>query len=263
MAEAWSGVEYVAMGSSFAAGPGLGRRVPQAPRQAARSQSNYAHLLARELGLRLRDVTSSGATTADLLTDQQFGQPPQLDAVGPDTRLVTITAAGNDAGYVQALVAASVSKLLSRVSISPRGAGAALDPAGLEQRLQPVAGRLGAVALEARRRAPQARVVFVDYLTLLPADPQAYRLPMSVEHALLARSVAERLEAATAEAAIASGADLVRASVASREHHAWSDEPWTNGIVLPLPFRRRGVPFHPNQAGMQAVARLLVEHLRG
>jgi lysophospholipase L1-like esterase len=260
--DAWSGAEYVALGSSFAAGPGLGKRVPDAPRRAGRSQSNYAHLLARELGLRLRDVTSSGATTAELLTEQQFGQPRQLDAVGPGTRLVSITAGGNDAGYVPALFAASVSKLVGRALSRARGAGQALDPAAVDQRLRPVAGRLAEVATEVRKRAPDARIVFVDYLTLLPADPGAYRLPMSTEHALLARSIGERLEAATAEAAASTGSDLVRASVPSREHHPWSNEPWTTGFVLPLPLLRRGVPFHPNQAGMQAVARLLAEHLR-
>jgi lysophospholipase L1-like esterase len=263
----WAGAEYVALGSSFAAGPGIGRRVPGTPRRAARSQSNYAHLLARELGLRLRDVTSSGATTAELLTERQYDQPRQLDAVGAETRLVTITGAGNDAGYVQALLAASVVQLLGRVPGLGRlpGVGRAaeqsLDPTAVDERLAPIADRLAEVAVQIQERAPQARIVFVDYLTLIPEDPRAYRLPMSPEHAGLARSIGDRLEAATATAAASTGSDLVRASVASRDHHPWSSRPWTSGFFVPLPFRRRGAPFHPNQDGMQAVAGLLAEHL--
>jgi hypothetical protein len=51
-----AGSGHVAMGSSFAAGPGLPSRVPGSPRRAGRSTGNYAHLVARELGLDLHDV---------------------------------------------------------------------------------------------------------------------------------------------------------------------------------------------------------------
>ncbi len=53
-----AGGRYVAMGSSFAAGPGLPGRAPGSPRRAGRSTSNYAHLVARSLRLDLHDVTS-------------------------------------------------------------------------------------------------------------------------------------------------------------------------------------------------------------
>jgi hypothetical protein len=54
-----TGSRYVAMGSSFAAGPGIGRRVPGSPRAAGRSTGNYAHLVALRLGLDLDNVTVS------------------------------------------------------------------------------------------------------------------------------------------------------------------------------------------------------------
>ena len=67
MADIPAGSRYVAMGSSFAAGPGLPVRAPGSPRRAARSASNYAHLVARNLALDLHDLTYSGATTGDIL----------------------------------------------------------------------------------------------------------------------------------------------------------------------------------------------------
>ena len=95
-----AGSHYVAMGSSFAAGPGLTPRAPGSPRRAGRSAANYAHLVAAALGLELHDVTYSGATTGDILGLSAPGQPAQLDAVTPATRLVTITAGGNDVGFL-------------------------------------------------------------------------------------------------------------------------------------------------------------------
>jgi lysophospholipase L1-like esterase len=103
-----AGSRYVAMGSSFAAGPGLPSRAHGSPRRAGRSTGNYAHLVARALGLDLHDVTFSGATTSDILGPSAAGYAAQLDAVTPETRLVTMTAGGNDVGFVPRLTLASL-----------------------------------------------------------------------------------------------------------------------------------------------------------
>lgn len=58
------GSTYVALGSSFAAGPGI---KPVLHKAAQRSGRNYAHLVAEALELHLVDVTYSGATTAHIL----------------------------------------------------------------------------------------------------------------------------------------------------------------------------------------------------
>ena len=52
------------------------------------------------------DVSCSGATTAHILK-RWGGLPPQIDAVTPAARLVTVTIGGNDVGYVGGLMAAS------------------------------------------------------------------------------------------------------------------------------------------------------------
>ncbi|MGO2537352.1 MAG: hypothetical protein ACTH8W_14405 [Brachybacterium tyrofermentans] len=53
-----------ALGSSFAAGPGID---PVVDAGAQRSAHNYAHQLAERLGARLVDRTVSGATTANIV----------------------------------------------------------------------------------------------------------------------------------------------------------------------------------------------------
>jgi hypothetical protein len=123
-------------------------------------------------------------------------------------------------------------------------------------------GRIGeslrSVGRDVKRRAPSARVIFVDYLTLLP--PQGVPAPpFSEEHLATGRRIADTLERLTEEAATDTGCEVVRAGAASRGHHPWSDHPWTTKFGLPLP--GRAVPLHPNAAGMRAVADLIVEQL--
>ncbi|MBS9535311.1 SGNH/GDSL hydrolase family protein [Mycobacterium sp. M1] len=242
---------YVALGSSMAAGPGIRPGVPGSPWQAGRSTRNYPHLVAQQLDLDLVDVTYSGATTAHVLTDRQFGAPPQVDALDGTESLVTITIGGNDVGYVPMLTAASLFGPFAPILPIT---GDLLDARKRDRALGGVEAKLANVGQAVRERAPHARVVFVDYLTVLPpAGTKAGPLPEKV--VALGRHIAEELERHTAAAAAATGCDLVRAGQASRDHHPWSALPWTVGGGLLLPWRP--LPFHPNAAGMAAVADLV------
>ena len=60
----------------------------------------------------------------------------------------------------------------------------------------------------------------------------------------------------TRAAAEQSGSVFVPASAASIDHHAWSAAPWTRRFHLTL---RGGAPYHPNAAGMAAVADLVAD----
>lgn len=262
----WDGLEYVALGSSFAAGPGVGDPDPNAPPASGRSRTNYAQLTAGALGLKLRDVTFSGATTATILRDRQDGEPPQVEAVRASTRLVTITIGGNDVGYVTAIGAAGVSRLLRRMPVIGRPLRSALDRDERDHLLSLIESRLRDVALAVRHRAPDALIIFVDYLTLLPPEGMAAP-PLSAEDAALGRHIAGSLEQATAAAARDTGARVISAAASSRQHHAWSTEPWTTGPAGRGPLARLGShrntdPLHPNQAGMTSISRLLVAHLQ-
>ena len=235
----------------MAAGPGIRPAAPGAPFGAGRSARNYAHLVAERLDLDLVDVTFSGATTANVLVERQRSAPPQIDALDGSEEFVTITIGGNDVGYVPLLMGAALPSLIQKLpSIREL-----LDHDAREDALDGVGDALHAVGAAVRRRSPRARVIFVDYLTLLPG-PGAPAPPLSVAHADLGRFVAERLEEATAAAATATGCEVVRAGRASREHHPWTADPWTVGAGWPVPWRT--APFHPNAVGMSAVADLIV-----
>jgi lysophospholipase L1-like esterase len=250
---------YVALGSSMAAGPGIRPSADGAPFRAGRSARNYPHLVAEKLGLNLVDVTYSGATTANVLTDSQHGAPPQIDALDGSEDLVTVTIGGNDVGYVQLLFSAGFPRLARSLPLLGGWLREQLDPNSRDRALDDVAESLKQVGHTLRQRSPRAKVLFVDYLTLLP--PAGAAPPLSDVDVALGRRVADTLERVTGEAAADTGCEWVRVAQASREHHGWSAEPWTTKFGLPLP--GRPAPLHPNAAGMRAVADLIVTQWRG
>lgn len=129
----------------------------------------------------------------------------------------------------------------------------------MDERFEQLGTNLRAIARTIRDRAPEARLVFVDYLTILPPTG-GQRGPPPAAVADWGRSIAARLSATTRAAAEESSCEYVAASAASAGHHAWSPEPWTRRFHLSL---RGGAPYHPNAAGMAAVARLVLAALGG
>ncbi len=250
-----AGSRYVAMGSSFAAGPGLPSRVPASPRRAGRSTGNYAHLVARALELDLHDVTFSGATTGDILAPSAAGRPAQLAAVTPATRLVTITAGGNDIGFLPRLTLTSLPwplRVLPRVTARVSDLG---NPRATEERFATLGENFAAIGRRLHEHAPACRVVLVDYLTILPPPGQDTGRQPPADIAEWGRTIAARLAMTTRAAADAAGWDYVAASAASADHHAWSSTPWTRQFHASL---RGGAAYHPNAAGMAAVADLIL-----
>ena len=243
----------------MAAGPGIRPRAAGSPIAAGRSARNYPHLAAERLGLDLVDITYSGATTANVLRERQHSAPPQIDTLDGSEELVTVTIGGNDVGYVPLLFAATLPTMLRAVPVLGERLREFLDPAARGAALDQVGASLREVGQALRVRSPRARIMFVDYLTLLPpvGTPAP---PLSDAVADLGRLVATRLAQETVDAAQATGCEVIHAADASRDHHAWSADPWTIGAGSLLPWRPK--PFHPNAAGMRAVADLIAARFR-
>lgn len=256
------GSSYVALGSSFGAGPGLKPRATGAPRPSGRSGANYAHRLAARRGLELRDVTFSGATTEDLLHGGR--RPAQIDAVDASTRLVTITAGGNDIGYLPAVTLASLPWPARTVPSIRRRISGFIEAGRTDDRFALLRQSLTDLVAEIAARSPQAEVVLVDYLTIFPpadARSDGLRVPYvspGPETAEWGRAVALRLSSSFEAVARASGATFLDVGAQSLEHHAWSEQPWTRRFHLSL---RGGAPYHPTAEGMAAVAGMLDERL--
>ena len=253
-----AGAKYVAMGSSFASGPGVTTSADTPPTRCQRSADNYAHQLARRRGLTLVDVSCGGATTKNLLGPWNE-LPPQLDAVDADTRLVTVTIGGNDLGYIHGLMAASCRAVAAQAGTPAKCVPPPQPPT--EEAYTQVEAQLREIAAEVRRRAPGARLVFVDYPVVLPAKGSCAAAPLTDAEADASREIARRLSEATERAAKASGADFLAASKLSQAHDACAKDAWMNGYPRPgAPVA--GLFYHPNLAGMTAVADALDKLLR-
>lgn len=241
-----SGDKYVAMGSSFASGPRIAASADTPPNRCARSAENYAHQLARRFGLALTDVSCSGATTAHLLGPWNE-LPPQIEAVDAATRLVTVTVGGNDVNYNRGLSAMGCA-----TAAAPGAACAAPPPVPSETDYAALEAHLRQIAEAVRRRAPSARLLFVDYPRVLPPDGTCPALSLTGEQAARSRQIDRRVVEITRQAALASGAGLVSASQLSAGHDACSAQPWTNGYAAPP--GADGGAYHPNLASHTAVA---------
>lgn len=272
-AEPVIGARYVALGSSYAAGPGI---APIIDRGCERSGRNYPHQLAAALDLDLTDVTCSGATTTDILDRSQplLGggtTPRQIDAVTPDTKLVTITIGGNDIGLVGTMLTQSCGPVLAAAVPAASAATTALCSAVIGTSPEPGAADFDAVEQKmanvvraVQRKAPAAEILLVEYLPAI--DPEATLcpdLPLTAEDARTSRHAYEELVAATRAVASATGAVAVSVPDAD-EHTACSAAPWTNGLENPLTqgnITATAAPYHPNLNGMTTIADYVAHYL--
>lgn len=247
--------EYVALGSSFAAGAGLGDLQPDSPLMCARSIGGYPPRLAKLLKIPSVDMSCGGAVTTHLLSGGQFFQGRQLRVIGPITELVTITVGGNDAGYV-----GDLSMLAARNSGSLFGWGVRQfwsGPKSTAQRDFPGLERtLVALVTTIRARAPKARVVIATYPTIVPASGTCTSIGLSEAEAAAMRQAGDQLAAATRAAARKGGAIVVDMHTLGAKHDACSVTPWVRG------WANGGIaPFHPTAAGAQATAEAIARTL--
>jgi lysophospholipase L1-like esterase len=251
-----------ALGSSYAAGPGI---APVLDWKAMRSGRNYAHVAAARLGARLTDLTVSGAVTANILDTPQRvllrSFAPQLDGVPAGADLVTVTAGGNDLGYIKAAAGACSAAVVGavtrgRIRVEPDDI-----PAPAPAAVEAAAHGLTRIVEALARRCPGARVILVDYPPLF-GDPTLPQIdaPLTAVQVTALRALYDGVVAAFVQAAEISGATLVQASALGRGHELGSADPWVSGFHL----AGRGSlsSLHPNAAGMRAIGERVAEVAR-
>lgn len=246
------GAKYVSMGSSYAAGARIGPLVAGTPQRCSRTENNYAHLLAVRMRLNLVDVSCGGATTAHILGPWSE-LPPQIDAVTPDTKLVTVTIGGNDVKYTRNLWSAMCGKVPGMVPADGRPCPSTSWPSAEDY--SALGQKLREIAQEVRRRAPQAKLVFVDYVRILPDAGGCAALPLDDTQMAAARETISRMSETTARSAAAEGAMFLPAGELSRGHDACSTEPWSVG------YPGKPAAWHPTAAGHLGIAAALAERL--
>jgi lysophospholipase L1-like esterase len=249
--------DYVALGDSYTAGPLI--PAPLAPYGCLKSNNNYAHLAAPRLGQQaFRDPSCSGAKT-DHMTQQQGvtpgPNPPQFDALDADTQVVTLGIGGNDIGF------SGIAE--SCLSASPFGTVCKADYVHdgrdeISERIAATAPKVAAVIQGIKARAPEARVLLLNYPAIFPERgalgcwPQ---LPVASGDIAYLREKQRELNAMLAAQAAANGAAIVDWYTASIGHDACR----LPGVrwVEPLVPANAAAPIHPNLLGMVGAANLV------
>ncbi|MHA6618354.1 SGNH/GDSL hydrolase family protein [Pseudonocardia sp. DLS-67] len=251
---------YVALGDSYAAGPLV--PIPTGePAGCLRSDHNYPSVVARELGVAdFQDASCSGATTENIDGPQSvpLGEnPPQLDALTPDTQLVTITIGGNDVGFGDI-----VQECATRSPLQPTGSACkdhytAGGTDQLAQRIDDAAPKVADTLAAIDGRSPDARVLLVGYPAILPDEgPGCFPVvPFSPGDVAYLRDVEKDLNAMLAKQAAAAGQDFVDTYTPSIGHDSCQPPgtKWVEGLVPTAP----AAPVHPNALGMSEIGQVV------
>ena len=255
---------YVALGDSYASGPGIPEQRAD-PIGCQRSTHNYPALLAQALGIRdYTDVSCGGARTDDMTAPQpvRLGpDPPQFDALRPDTDLVTLTIGGNDIN-IGGLWVTCAQLGPTDPSGDPCQRHATAGGSDLyAQRIAAAAPKVGQVLEGIRARSPRATVLLVGYLRILPSATGCYpAFPIARGDVPYVDGVERQLTAMLADQAGKHDAVFVDSYAGSLGHDACRQPGvrWVEGTAA----TSAAAPDHPNAIGMQQVADLAVDAVR-
>ncbi len=258
---------YVALGDSYAAGPAIPVQRTD-PIGCGRSTRNYPALVAEALGVTdYTDMSCSGART-DHMTAAQQGpltgggtNPPQFDALRPDTDLVTVTIGGSDFGLSDIFNTCFRLSSTNPLGDPCRQQATAGGTDAYLQRIPAVAPKVAAVLTGIRQRSPQATVILVSYLRILPPAAGCYPIfPIARGDVSYLDSLEQQLTAMLVDQARNHGVAFVDSYAGSpnRDVCQQPEVKWVEGTAPTSP----AYPIHPNVRGMHAVASLTLDTLR-
>jgi len=248
---------WAGLGDSYAAGPLIPNQQLN-PLGCLRSDHNFAHLAAAQLGQSLADASCSGATTDDMTQSQDVTpgpNPPQFNALTATTRIVTLQIGGNDIGFTSILEHCA--------SASPfghpcRDKYVVNGHDTLGDRIAATAPKIAAVLQGTHARSPQARVFVVNYAAILPETGSGCWpvVPIAWADVPYLRGVEKALNTMLANQAAANGATIVDDYTASIGHDACKSP--STKWVEPLVPTSLAAPFHPNARGEAGIAGVVV-----
>lgn len=245
-------LNYVALGDSYSAASGVLPPDPSAPLLCLRSTRNYPHVLAAATGADLTDVTCGAAETRHFTSAQYPGVPPQVDALGADTDLVTMTIGGNDSGvFISAILACGAAGIVTLGQGSPckNLYGSKFEDTIRNTTYPALVSALNAV----RAKAPGARVGIIGYPWILPATGGCFdKMPVAKGDVPYLRSLQTTLNDAVSRAAAATGATYVDMNAVSEGHDAC--QPLGTRWIEPVLQTTNPVVVHPNALGESKMA---------
>ncbi len=248
------------MGDSVAAEPEVPDPAP--PPGCQKSTNNYPAVLARRIKpTSLADVTCSGATAADITSRAQQtsdgAEPPQIEALRPDTTLVTITIGGNDVGLASdasQCYAASLDAPPCKDKFVSDGADSI--SAAIEANVPAWAAMIDDV----RAKAPGARIVLVGYPTYIRPGGCFADQPVLPEDADYFQAKVDELDNRQQRLAADKKVSFFDTRPLSVGHDmcAAPNQRYVEGFFTANP----AAPLHPNAMGAAAIGNALADYLR-
>lgn len=281
-----SGIEYVALGDSYAAGvgggnyygvpgcqdpdalvctyeppvPGSDVHLMDADDGCHKSTHAYPVQLAERLDARLSFAACYGAVISDV--EKQLDDAYMSGSVST-ADVVTIQVGGNDAGFQRVL----------RACGDPRNDATACTAAINEARRvieHELPGRLAGLYAQVKEYASAARVVVVGYPKLFTAEP-GWTNPgdcvavtdFSQTEQVSLNDTAELMNSAIGRVAESHGFAYVDVLETFGDHATCSDDPWFHAYSIEYMDDLWWEAFHPTPAGHAAYADLIDDYLAG
>ncbi|MFD4133587.1 SGNH/GDSL hydrolase family protein [Streptomyces goshikiensis] len=271
--------QWVALGDSYTAGViHAAGNVFEVPRDGCeRTDRSYPQVIDRDLG-GLFELTNSscGAATIDHVTDtpqNPIGRhlppnsedpdypfpavPPQTQAVGADTDVITVGVGGNSLGFADFLTKCA------QLGADNEGKGTPCKDAlaaGIPDRLKAVRHDYDRMLAVLHQRAPHAKILAVGYPTVIPKDASKcsfgdlakFGTITQGDLAWLRQDVLEPLNKTIDDSTgTQDSASFVDLYTSSRDHSVCDDRKWVEGVVT-LPNQLSLV--HPNALGHRNAA---------
>ena len=204
------------------------------------------------MDLNLIDVSCNGATTDNILDTPQNGAAPQIDAISPDTALVTVTIGGNSINYTSSTFACAGTAPSERCTAN-------LDRALISAAADQLPAKLGSTLDAIKTKAPQAIIVLVTYPRVFPEDAvNCSELELSAEDTHYLATLGQQLEDIFVSTASNLQVLIADAYVLAAGHGPCAEaERWVNGATA----ADTGIRFHPTAEGHIEMARLVLTAL--
>ncbi len=242
---------YVSLGDSYTSGPFILPPALGAPLECLQSARNYPHLTASVLGLSLKDVSCSGATTENITTTAQYSdQPPQIDALSSSTQVVSVGIGGNDKGlFLNTLITCGAEDL-----VFPFGTPCK-DTYGhkLAEKIAEDGPVVGAMLHQVHVISPSAKVFVVGYPDILPQSGNCWpTVPLTTGDVAYLNGVEKELNSMLSSEAGSNSATYVDTYTPSIGHDACKSS--SVRYVEPVLPESDAFSVHPNEKGMAADA---------
>jgi lysophospholipase L1-like esterase len=218
--------KYVALGDSYSSGTGTRTYFDSG---CQRSVYSYPYLLSqRRANTQLTFAACSGAKTGDVLNNQ-------VSSLTSDTKIVTITIGGNDAGFSSVITECAKPGWMSDCPGRVNTARSYIS--------NTLPGQLNNVYTQIKNRAPTATVVVLSYPRLFNGEDCNAGTWFSPDDENRLNGAADLMRDVTRTAAQAKGFTFKDAIPPFIGHAVCGDE-WLNGLSNPV-----GESYHPNTKG--------------